>query len=1439
MTQSKPDNNLPPSSSADSKLVSVICRTVNRPELKTALASVAAQSYSNIELVLVDALGSGLSGVADLCPGIDVNIVSSDNKLPRPIAANTGLLNAKGDYLIFLDDDDWISPSHIKQLVELLEQNSSVSAAYSSTQKVSASGELLDYVFDRSFSRVLLNRDNFIPIHAVLFEASLIAKGCHFDESLDIYEDWDFWLQVASHTEFVHLDEVTAFYRQGGESETAVNDLNLKYLPGSPNALAREKVLSKWVSTWTGADINQMLGSMDQSSVVEEFAENLKLAQKSLQSRGKEIEELTDSVQDLGTQLTDMHDVHKTLSDEHQQQLQKYAELLANHEELDRGVRELLQSTSWRITKPFRYVMHRLRLYVFGPLFGTVKKNAVKVILKNPALHQVVQETKAKVNTGPALFGLDSPSEDNKLFAENLVLQGWAITQSGEVDVTVIVDGLEFRSFRPILPRPDVARLHPQLPHAANCGFFEKIDLSYLHSGIHTLTLVLSTKGGLREEIKREFYWLEQKQLYNAWLDQKTGTSLAEPDKEGPSVAIILVDGVDETLLLRSLDSLENQSWKNWLIHYCGSNENSLRQKLEQDTRVELLSRIRTHESGSDAISSLEEGIDYLLALDAGEVLLPNALQQLVEHAESSNCQLVYSDHDSILDTDEHCDPIFTFSWSPDHLISWNYVGGIYLMRASSEALEVARQCKGNAWRYALLLQLGKQLSNTKEQIDRIAKVLWSSPLEKQAKKAQRLADELEAVQHYLSSNKLTAAVTTEAEFRYLDWELPTEQVKVSIIIPTMGKLDLLQPCINSVLEKTNYKNFELVMLDNSRGKYPEGIDYLKSKNLTVVECDEDFNWARLNNIGARSASGDLLLFLNDDIEVVDENWLQEMVKLALRPDIGTVGSMLFYPNGAIQHAGVFLVNYGGGGLHLFHKMMPDDEIYLRLDKAVREVSANTGACLLVERKKFDAVNGFDEELAVVGNDVNFCLNLDALGFRNIWTPHSQMIHHESISREANVPKKDEQAMWKRWGKLFESGDPFYNPNLSLIKWDCSLHIDVPSSELIRNLHLRKIPPHIKRMEPIEGVNLVGYIRAEMGIGEGARSDARALAAAGIDFGIINVETGNPARMSDLSWHHKEILNAPYDIILMHINGDFLPMARKELPSHFFDGRYTIGYWAWELEEIPNEWLPAYKEVDEIWVPSNFVKSAVEKHTTIPVVVIPHCLDATNESHITRDYFDIPNEAFVFLAMFDTRSIAERKNPYGVITAFKNAFSADDKNVCLVLKVNNSNGEEYARLQAAIESYPNIQILTKTHTREEIYALTSLIDCYVSLHRSEGFGLGPAEAMCLGKATILTNWSGNTDYMTAENSIAIDYELTKIVKDHGPYKAGQRWAEPDLRQASEAMQALVADPERAQQMGDCAKQTIAASFSPFAVGRMITTRLAVIRSSISQDSDPV
>ena len=381
-----------------------------------------------------------------------------------------------------------------------------------------------------------------------------------------------------------------------------------------------------------------------------------------------------------------------------------------------------------------------------------------------------------------------------------------------------------------------------------------------------------------------------------------------------------------------------------------------------------------------------------------------------------------------------------------------------------------------------------------------------------------------------------------------------------------------------------------------------------------------------------------------------------------------------------------------------------------------------------------------------------------------------------------------------------------------------------------RNLRFRGFSKHQK-----QGVNLAAYIRAEMGLGQAARGIATALENAEIPFNILNFESGNRGRHSDLRWAHKEVADSDYDVTIIVVNPDNIFNARSRLPNKIFLNRYVIGYWFWELPNVPDEWLEAFSLVNEVWAASSFLRDAVALKCPVPVIHVPPVVEVRGGPSLPRKYFNLPEERFLFLVMCDTGSVFERKNPLGAIAAFKKAFAPDDPNVGLALKISGPahRPPNWDLIQEHIQGHQNIRLIDQVLAPEQLSSLLSLSDCFVSLHRSEGFGLIPAEMMSLAKPVIATRWSGNIDYMTNENSFGIDYKLVELDRDYGPYEAGQHWAEPDVDQAAYWMRKVRADPALAQRVGRAGQETIRAGFSPRAVGEIIRKRLGYIREKYS------
>jgi len=361
--------------------------------------------------------------------------------------------------------------------------------------------------------------------------------------------------------------------------------------------------------------------------------------------------------------------------------------------------------------------------------------------------------------------------------------------------------------------------------------------------------------------------------------------------------------------------------------------------------------------------------------------------------------------------------------------------------------------------------------------------------------------------------------------------------------------------------------------------------------------------------------------------------------------------------------------------------------------------------------------------------------------------------------------------------------------------------------------------------EQVFGVNVAGNIASEKGLGEGVRSDLRGLQAAGIPFAVNN--RVDPSSENPDQAYTSFARDNPFPVNLVHVNADQVLEFAKANGEQYFLGRYNIGYWAWELSVFPDKWKDSFRYFDEIWVPSTFVLDAVARAAPVPVVRIPHSLpEVLPTASVTRATFGLPDDKFVFLFMFDCHSVIARKNPFGLIKAFCNAFEPADETV-LVVKCSHAGPDHLRQLREAT-SGANVLILDVVLSREETNTLLSLCDCYVSLHHSEGFGLTMAEAMSFEKPVIATAYSGNMDFMTAANSFPVKYSLTEIAENHGPYRKGNIWAEPDLDHATELMRFVFNNPKAASAMARRARQDVIALLHPRVVGDMMRRRLACV-----------
>ncbi len=368
------------------------------------------------------------------------------------------------------------------------------------------------------------------------------------------------------------------------------------------------------------------------------------------------------------------------------------------------------------------------------------------------------------------------------------------------------------------------------------------------------------------------------------------------------------------------------------------------------------------------------------------------------------------------------------------------------------------------------------------------------------------------------------------------------------------------------------------------------------------------------------------------------------------------------------------------------------------------------------------------------------------------------------------------------------------------------------------------------------GVNVIGYFRAELGVGEAARQATRALDAAGVPLLPLHGETIPQSRQGH-SFAHLELRDARYPVNLICMNADVLPELAQQGGPSLFANRYSIGLWFWEVSSAPPEgWKRSFELLDEVWVPTRHVADAVAPTSPIPVVQVTLPVELPVTDPVERASLALP-DGFMFLFSFDYLSVFERKNPLAVVAAYSEAFPLAGEAVLVLKCINGSHDPDaHARLLEAAASRPDICVLDTYLDPGLKNALTATCDCYVSLHRSEGFGLTMAEAMYLGKPVIATGYSGNLDFMSPENSYLVDYELVPIGDDAPPYPADGVWAEPDLNHAARLMRQVFDDRAAAGERAALGASAIRQTHSPQAAGAKMAERLSVLQASGGQRS---
>lgn len=535
--------------------------------------------------------------------------------------------------------------------------------------------------------------------------------------------------------------------------------------------------------------------------------------------------------------------------------------------------------------------------------------------------------------------------------------------------------------------------------------------------------------------------------------------------REGPRISVLLpVHDPSPALLRECLYSVLEQRYSNWEVCIAddGSRDpevrNVLRSFAEQSERIKVtrFPETRHVSHATNAALRMATG-DYVALLDHDDVLSPYALLEMSLAIERHpRACVLYSDEDKLDADGKRHQPHFKPCFDPDRLLGQNYFGHLLVLET-----HLLRRAGGfrpgyeGAQDHDIALRCTELVEN--DQIVHVPHVLYhwresatSTALEPDAK-PYAVSAGLAAVKDALERREQRASVTpgSTAHCYRVRWHLPPIAPSVAIVVPTRDRLQLLSTCIEGILSRTDYPRYQLIVVDN-RSVEPETLRYLRDlegRGVRVLRDDRPFNFSALNNFAVRQSRSNIVALVNNDIEVTRPDWLREMVSHAIRPDVGAVGALLLYPDGRIQHGGVVL-GIGGVAGHAFKYLPGTSHGYFSSLHFARGVGAVTAACLVVERSKYEAVGALDEQdLHVAFNDVDFCLKLSRAGYRNVFTPHAVLIHHESATRGEDLTpaqsrrfQTEQRVMKDRWDRALVE-DPFYSPHLTLEREDFSLRV--------------------------------------------------------------------------------------------------------------------------------------------------------------------------------------------------------------------------------------------------------------------------------------------------------------------------------------------------------------------------------------------------------------
>lgn len=574
---------------------------------------------------------------------------------------------------------------------------------------------------------------------------------------------------------------------------------------------------------------------------------------------------------------------------------------------------------------------------------------------------------------------------------------------------------------------------------------------------------------GLREFLVRLSERMEPEEVpYGPWFE-KHKASREQLEKQRarkwdrtPLLSIVVpAYRTPEEFLEQMMDSLLAQSYENWELCIAnGSPEDDRMQKvLREYTKKDSRIRVKNLEENlgiagnTNAALAMASG-EFVGLLDHDDLLAPNALYEVADRiVADEQTDVLYTDEDkATTDLKEHFQPHFKPDFSIDLLRSNNYICHFFVVRRTLlEKTGGFRREFDGAQDYDFIFRC----TEAAEKIVHIPEVLYhwrthkESTADNPVSKMYAFEAGKRAIESHLERCREQGVVSHTKDMGFYRVDYPVQgSPLVSVVIPNKDHSDMLMRCVNSIKEKTTWKNYEIIIAENNSVQKETFDCYQKlqeDSRIRVITWEGEFNYSAINNFAVREARGEYLLFLNNDVEVISEGWMTFMLGNCQREEVGIVGAKLYYPDDTIQHAGT-IIGIGGIAGHAFLNMPRSRTGYLHKASIQLNVSAVTAACMMMKRSVFESLQGFEERLSVAFNDVDLCLRTVQAGYLVVYLPWAQLYHYESRSRGAEDSEEkirrfqgEIEFMRSRWIGLLKSGDPYYNKNLTLSKWNYSL----------------------------------------------------------------------------------------------------------------------------------------------------------------------------------------------------------------------------------------------------------------------------------------------------------------------------------------------------------------------------------------------------------------